>query len=79
MLKKTIITMIAVFALIVWPFGGVWQFLSRIIGGGGEESFLYPIYGGIILLSGLIVFCTVRVLEEIKSLKEGPKDRNENR
>lgn len=79
MLKKTIITMIAVFALIVWPFGGVWQFLSRIIGGGVQESFLYPIYGGIILLSGLIVFCTGRVLEEIKSLKEGPKDRSENR
>ena len=79
MMKKTIITMIAVFALIVWPFGGVWQFLSRIIGGGVQESFLYPIYGGIILLSGLIVFCTVRVLDEIKSLKEGPKDRNENR
>ena len=79
MMKKTIITMIAVFALIVWPFGGVWQFLSHIIGGGVQESFLYPIYGGIILLSGLIVFCTVRALDEIKSLKEGPKDRNENR
>ena len=71
--------MIAVFALMVWPFGGVWQFLSRIVGGGVQESFLYPIYGGIILLSGLIVFCTVRVLDEIKSLKESPKDRNENR
>ena len=71
--------MIAVFALMVWPFGGVWQFLSRIVGGGVQESFLYPIYGGIILLSGLIVFCTVRVLEEIKSLKEVLKDRNENR
>ena len=34
------------------------------------ESFLYPIYGGIILLAGLIVGCTVLVLEEIRSLKD---------
>ena len=54
-MKKAIITMVVVFALVVWPFGGVWQVLSGIIGGGVQESFIYPIYGGIILLSGLIV------------------------
>ena len=49
-MKKAIISLIEVFAFVVWPFGGVWQFLSSIIGGGVQESFLYPIYGGIILL-----------------------------
>ncbi|MBO5543250.1 MAG: hypothetical protein J5949_01325 [Oscillospiraceae bacterium] len=78
-MKKTIITMIAVFALIVWPFGGVWQLLSHIIGGGVQESFVYPIYIGIILLSGIIVFCTELVLKDIKSLKDDLKDKNENR
>lgn len=76
-MKKSIITMVVVFALVVWPFGGVWQVLSGIIGGGVQESFIYPIYGGIILLSGLIVVCTELILEEIKSLKDDIKDKQE--
>ena len=73
-MKKAIITMIVVFAFVIWPFSGVWQLLSGIIGGGVQESFIYPIYGGIILLSGLIVFCTELILEEIRSLKENTKE-----
>ena len=76
-MKKAIITMVVVFALVVWPFGGVWQVLSGIIGGGVQESFIYPIYGGIILLSGLIVVCTELILEENKSLKDDIKDKQE--
>ena len=76
-MKKAIIMMIVVFALVVWPFSGVWQLLSGIIGGGVRESFIYPIYGGIILLSGIIVVCTELILEEIKSLKDDIKDKNE--
>ena len=76
-MKKAIIMMIVVFALVVWPFSGVWQLLSGIIGGGVQESFIYPIYGGIILLSGIIVVCTELILEEIKSLKDDKKDKKE--
>lgn len=76
-MKKAIIVMIVAFALVVWPFSGLWQLLSGIIGGGVRESFIYPIYGGIILLSGLIVACTELVREEIKSLKDDIKDKNE--
>lgn len=43
---------------LIFPFGGV------------SESYLYPIYTGMILLSGLIVVCTRLVLEEMKELKE---------
>ena len=75
--EKAIIMMIVVFALVVWPFSGVWQLLSGIIGGGVRESFIYPIYGGIILLSGIIVVCTELILEEIKSLKDDIKDKKE--
>lgn len=78
-MKKAIIAMIVVFALVVWPFSGVWQLLSGIIGGGVQESFIYPIYGGIILLSGLIVVCTELILDEIKSFKEGTKEQSEKR
>ena len=37
-MKKAIIMMIVVFALVVWPFSGVWQLLSGIIGGGGNYA-----------------------------------------
>ena len=69
-MTKVLGAMLGMFLLTVWPGAAIWQFLSHIIGGGASESFLYPIYGGMILLAGLIVGCTVVVLEEIKSLKE---------
>lgn len=78
-MKKALITMVVMFAFTIWPFGGIWQLLSGILGGGVQESFLYPIYGGIILLSGLIVVCTELILEEIKSLKVDIKGQNEKR
>lgn len=78
-MKKALITMVVMFALIIWPFGGIWQLLSGILGGGVQESFLYPIYGGIILLAGFIVVCTELILEEIKSLKVDIKSKNEKR
>ena len=76
-MKKALITMVVMFALIIWPFGGIWQLLSGILGGDVQESFLYPIYGGVILLSGLIVVCTELILEEIKSLKADITHKNE--
>ena len=75
-MKKALITMVVMFALIIWPFGGIWQLLSGILGGGVQESFLYPLYGGVILLAGLIVICTELILEEIKSLKVDIKSQN---
>ena len=69
-MKKVLGTMVAMFLLIAWPFGGIWVVLfSKIIGGGVAEGYLYPIYAGIILLAGIIVCCTVIVCEEIKELK----------
>ena len=76
-MKKALITMVVMFAFTIWPFGGIWQLLSGILGGGVQESFLYPIYGGIILLSGLIVVCTEHILEELKSLKADMTHKNE--
>ena len=77
-MKKAVIAMIVVFAFVIWPFSGVWQLLSGVIGGGVQESFLYPIYGGIVLLAGIIVVCTELILEEIKSLKTETKSTEEN-
>ena len=69
-MKKILGAMIAMFMLIVWPGAAIWIFLfSRILGGGIAESYLYPVYGGIILLTGVIVGCTVVIIAEIRSLK----------
>ena len=69
-MKKVLGAMFGMFLLTAWPGAAIWQFLSHILGGGVSESYLYPIYGGMILLAGLIVGCTVAVLEEIKSFRE---------
>ena len=78
-MKYALAAMAAMFALIVWPLRWVWQLLSGIIGGGGWETFFYPIYGGLILLSGLIVFCTNRILDEVRSLRDEIKGKGENK
>lgn len=69
-MKNALISMVVMFLLAVFPGGGFWTLLSHLIGGGGAETYLYPIYGGIILLTGFVVGCTSVVLDEIKSLKE---------
>lgn len=69
-MKKVIAAMAAMFVLMIFPGAAIWCLLSNVLGGGASESFLYPIYGGIILLAGLIVGCTVLILEEIRALKE---------
>lgn len=74
-MKKALIIMLAMFLLIVWPGAGIWvSIFPHILGGGISESFLYPLYGGIILLAGIVVFCTELVLDELKTLKEEIKN-----
>lgn len=74
-MKKVFGVMFAMFLLIVWPGAAVWtSIFPHILGGGIAESYLYPIYGGIILLAGLIVGCTVVILDELKSPKEKEKN-----
>ena len=78
-MKKAIITVIAMFLLICWPLGGLWgAILSPLMGGGASESFLYPIYAGIILLAGVVVICTSVVCEKIQQLKDELKDKDKN-
>jgi len=69
-MKKAIAAMVVMFILII-PLGGIWGILLQpLIGGGSEQSFIYPIYAGIILLAGLIVGCTVAIIEEIRTFKK---------
>lgn len=76
-MKKVIAAMVVMFLAIV-PLAGLWQILLRpIIGGGVEQSFIYPIYIGLILLAGFIVGIAVVLYEEIEKLLEEIKNINE--
>lgn len=69
-MKKVIAAMAAMFLAIV-PLGGVWSILLKpIIGGGIDQSFIYPIYAGLILLAGLVVGAAAVLYEEIAKLRE---------
>ena len=48
-----------------------------ILGGGVEQSFIYPIYAGLIILSGIIVGCAVILHEEIKALRDEIRNSKE--
>lgn len=70
-MKHVLAAMILMFSVVVWPFGGLFSvLLGKLLGGGPSESFIYPIYAGLILLAGIVTACTVIILGEIKSLKE---------
>ncbi len=67
---KRILGVMAFFTIVMLFGGGAISIvITKLIGGGVDESFIYPIYGGIILLSGLIAGCTVVIVDEIKGLK----------
>lgn len=69
-MKKVLVTMLCMFIAIV-PLGGLWSTLLKpILGGGVEETYLYPIYGGLILLSGIVVGAACVVIGEIRELKK---------
>ncbi len=70
-MKRVLVSMLFMFSVVIWPFGGLFSVLfGKLLGGGPSESFIFPIYTGLILLAGLVVACTSIILDEIKSLKE---------
>lgn len=76
-MKKVIAAMVVLFLAIV-PLGGAWSVLLRpIIGGSTGESFIYPIYVGLILLAGLVVGAAVVLYEEIEKLRKEIKSIRE--
>jgi len=76
-MKKGMAAMAGMFLAIVL-FGGLWNVLLKpLIGGGPEQSFLYPLYIGLILLAGLVVGVAVILYEEIQKLQEEVKKVND--
>lgn len=68
-MKKVLVTMALMTTVMVFGGGLVSLILTEVMGGGIEQSFIYPIYGGIILLSGIIVGCTSHIIEKLEEVK----------
>ena len=69
-MKKVIGIMIAFAVVMLFGSGIISTGITALIGGGTAESYIYPIYGGIILLSGLIVGCTCVILEKLEEIEK---------
>lgn len=63
-----LLTFVVFFFSMTWGSGLTVAFFQKICGGGVQETYLYPLYGGIILLAVLIAVCTCVILEELRNL-----------
>ena len=70
MMKKIIGTMLAFTIVMLFGGGAISMAITAIVGGGNAESYIYPIYGGIVLLSGLIIGCTCVILEKLAEIEK---------
>lgn len=77
-MKKVLGAILAMFILII-PFGGLWTVIFQpIVGGGGIDlSPIYPIYAGLILLTGVVVSSAVILYDELKALRKEVADLKE--
>lgn len=77
-MKKVLGAILAMFILII-PFGGLWTVIFQpIVGGGGVDlSPIYPIYAGLILLTGVVVGSAVILYDELKALRKEVADLKE--
>lgn len=67
-MKMIIGITVGFYILNFWILPVVYQILFPW--GGVAETHLHPIYMGMILLSGLMVYCTKLILAEVKELKK---------
>lgn len=73
---KSIFITLLLFFLAMTVFGGWFGMIFKpLIGGGVQESYLYPLYGGIMLLAALVVGCTCVILEELRNPGDPGQDK----
>lgn len=75
-MKKVIGTMLGFYVFVFW----IGNLFAGFIFPGDEATvwYLNPIYLGMIVLSGIIVTCTVIIVDEIKALKKDILEKNTN-
>lgn len=69
-MKKTIGVMLFMFFMMSFGSGVFIYYFHKTVGGQTEELFLYPIYGGIVLLSGIITLGFCIISDEISEVKK---------
>ena len=69
-MKKAIVAMLLMAVFLLGGGGLISIVFSSIAGGGVVQSFIYPIYAGIIVLGGLIVGEVDIIVDEIRVLKK---------
>lgn len=76
-MKKAFIAMGLMVLLMIVGGGFISMVFTSLVGGDIEQSYIYPIYGGIIVLTGVVVGSSQLVIEEIKDLKKLLQDKKE--
>ena len=72
---KMVFMAMGLMALLMVGGGGfISMIFASILGGNVAQSYIYPIYGAIIALTGVVVGATQMVIYEIKELKQLLKD-----
>lgn len=61
-------------ALLMIGGGLINMIFTPLLGGGIEQSYIYPIYGGIIVLTGVVIGAAKIIIDEIRELKKSLED-----
>ena len=74
-MKKALIAMLL---MAIFLIGGLVSMLfTHALGGGVEQSYIYPIYGAIIVLTGVIVGAAQVIVNEIRNQKNKENEDRE--
>ena len=68
-MKKALIAMLLMAIFLIGGGGLVSMLFTHALGGGVEQSYIYPIYGAIIVLTGVIVGAAQVIVNEIRNQK----------
>lgn len=76
-MKKALIAMLLMAIFLIGCGGLVSMLFTHALGGGAEQSYIYPIYGAIIVLTGVIVGAAQVIVNEIRNQKNKENEDRE--
>ena len=76
-MKKALIAMLLMAIFLIGGGGLVSMLFTHALGGGVEQSYIYPIYGAIIVLTGVIVGAAQVNVNEIRNQKNKENEDRE--
>ena len=76
-MKKALIAMLLMAIFLIGGGGLVSMLFTHALCGGVEQSYIYPIYGAIIVLTGVIVGAAQVIVNEIRNQKNKENEDRE--